>query len=188
MPGMPDPIQKSGVMRRMEEFSGVPNHARSKRLQEAIDSLKADPNGATLEAVAKAGNFYDASHNSDHFRKHWLGEGSGADPFWPGIQEKVKKTLSSGMLKAAELFQSTCKPCQFLWVMSGDEGTTDWWMSITEGSNVIVVIFHTPRVPCDLALEDSKTVWVVDGAGGSYTARPVKVPVNSEASWPAKTP
>ena len=187
MPGMPDPIQKSGVMRRMEEFSGVPNNANSKRLKAAIASLQADPNGATLEAIANAGNFYDGSHKADHFRKHWLGEGPGADPFWPGIQEKVKKTLSSGMLKVAQLFQSTGKPCQFLWVMSGAEGTTDWWMSITEGSKTIVVIFHTPLVPCDLPLEDSKTVWVVNGEKGSYTPRPVKVPANSEASWPART-
>ena len=70
---------------------------------------------------------------------------------------------------------------QFLWVMSAPEGSTDWWMSITEGAKTIVVIFHTPRVPCDAQLEDSQSVFVVDGASGSYSARPVKVPVGTEA-------
>ena len=185
MPGMPDPIQKSGVMQRMETFTADPANASCGLLTAAINSLKADPNGNALVAIATNSGFYGGANGANHFRKHWLGEGPDADPFWPGIQAKVKQTLRSGMLKTAQLFKSTAKPCQFLWVMSGAQGTTDWWMSITEGMKFIVVIFHTPLVPCDLPLEDSKTVWVVNGDSGSFAPHPVKVPVGSEAPLPA---
>lgn len=187
MPGMPDPIQKSGVMRRIEDFTGDPNNATSGDLTKIINALTADLNGTSLAATARI-KFYGGANPDTHFLKHWLGEGTGPNPFWPGIQPKVRKTLRAGMLKAAELFQAKKKPCQFLWVRSGPEGGTDWWMSITEGAKAIVVIFHTPNVPCDASLEDSKTVWIVDGSTGNYTARPAKVPKGSELPLPTPTP
>ena len=180
MPGMPDPIQKSGVMRRFEEFSNTPANASSSDLANAIAALENDPTGATLVAIAKGAKFYDTTKPEKHFQKHWLGEGPNPAPFWPGIQDKVKKTLRAGMLKAAKLFRDTKKPCQFLWVMSSPEGSTDWWMSVTEGAKTIVVIFHTPRVPCDEKLVDSTAVFIVDGSTGSFAARPAKVPVGTE--------
>lgn len=183
MPGMPDPIQKSGVMRRFEDFTKDPSNAStspSSLLQKAIEALQGDPNGHTLVAIAKVAKFYDGTNRETHFEKHWLGEGSNPAPFWPGIQDKVKKTLRAGMLTAATLFQKKKKPCQFLWVMSAPEGSTDWWMSVTEGPTTIVVIFHTPRVPCDQNLVDSKSVFIIDGSTGSFAARPAKVPVGTE--------
>ncbi len=180
MPGMPDLIQKSGVMRRMEIFSQVPSNAGSALLDTVIDGLQADPNGDALDAIAIGGGFYGDDTAAEHFRKHWLGKGPDAAPFWPTIQDKVKKTLRNGMLQVAQTFQATAKPCQFLWVMSGPEGSTDWWMSVTEGETSIVAIFFTPLVPCDYELEDSKTVWVVKEQNGDYTPRPVKVPRWSE--------
>jgi hypothetical protein len=168
-------------MQRMEKFAADPANASSGGLTGVINALTADTDGNTLVAIASNGGFYGGPHSADHFRKHWLGEGPNPEPFWPGIQVKVKKSLRSGMLKAAQLFKSTKKPCQFLWVMSGEEGTTKWWISITEGSKTITVIFHTPLVPCDLELEDSKTVFVVDGDSGSFEPTPVKVPKGSEA-------
>jgi hypothetical protein len=180
MPGMPDPIQKSAVMRRIEKFTDDPANASSGVITGVINALTADPAGNALVAMATNGGFYGGPNSPDHFRRHWLGENPNADPFWPGIEAKVKQTLRSGILKVAQLFKATAKPCQFLWVMSGPEGSTEWWMSITEGLRTIVVIFHTPLVPCDLPLEDSKTVWVVNGASGSFDPKPVKVPVGSE--------
>lgn len=185
MPGMPDPIQKSGVMQRIEVFTGNPANASSGVITGVINALTADPAGNALVAMATNGGFYGVSNSAEHFRRHWLGEGPNADPFWPGIQAKVKQTLRNGLLKVAQLYKATAKPCQFLWVMSGAEGTTHWWMSITEGVETIIVIFHTPLVPCSLPLVDSETVWVVDGDSGSFQPRPVKVPAGSEAPLPA---
>ena len=187
MPGMPDLMQKSPIMRRFELFSRMPGSQNSQRLADAINRLGGDPTAPDnqLLKIAEDLGFYDASHPSAHFRTHWLGLPPAADPFWPTIQQEVNDKIRAGMLKTCQLFQTTGHPVEFWWIMSGAEGTTDWQMSVTDFGERILAVFHTPTVPCDEPLKDSQFTWVVTtGDAGDVVTRPAKVPQSAEQPDP----
>src|SRR5215470_14936576 len=180
MPGMPDVIQKSPIMRRFELFSQNPDAGT---LNKAINRLGGDKNlpDNQLLKIAEDLGFYDAAHPSTHFRQHWLGLPPNPDPFWPTIQQDVNDKIRAGMLKACQLLRDTGDPLEVWWAMSGAEGTTEFQVSVTNFGARILVIFHTPMVPCDEPLKDSRYTWIVTNDDmGNVVTRKAQVPQSAE--------
>jgi hypothetical protein len=184
---MPDIIQKSPVMQRFEWFSQIPGNEDSDILKEAIKRLSGNanlPDNKLLKIALDLG-FYADSAAAVHFRRHWLGEPPDPDPFWPTIQDTVNKVLRKGMLKACELYRDTGLPSEVWWAISGAEGTTDWQMTVSQYNGRILVVFHTPMVPCDATLVDSQRTWVIlEDDTGDVVTRAAKVPLGSELPEP----
>jgi hypothetical protein len=184
---MPDLIQKSGIMQRFELFSNNPANQNSSIVTDAIARLGGNPalpNNDLLK-IARDLGFYADDLAATHFRRHWLGRGGDAKPFWPTIQNTVNAVLRKGMLKACELYKQTGFPGEFWWVASGGIGTADFQMSVSVYRQRILVVFHTPLIPCDEPLVDStRTFITLEDDTGTVVTRPAVVPAGSELPEP----
>lgn len=186
MPGIPDVMQKSPVMHRFEAFSRVPGNQNSPIIAQAIARLggnPADPNNDLLKIAIDLG-FYANDAAAVHFRRHWLGRPPNPDPFWPTILPIVDGVLRQGMLKWCQLYRTTGLPAEFWWAASGDQGTLEFQMTVTRYGGRILVVFHTPMVPCAEPLQDSTRTSIIRMEAGAIVTRPTKVPVGSELPDP----
>lgn len=175
MPGMLDIILKAPIFDRLEKASRLPNAHKHSYVKKIIKRLK-DPNDDIAQIALDMGFYSDAAH-AVHLKQHWLNEPPG-NGFWQAIDTPTLMRL--GLLKACEVFQKHGLPFEFFWVMSGTQLTSDWEVTVSLCHRSTLVIFHTPRVPCQLAKRASKTMWVTfdDPAVGKIHTRPVDFPVD----------
>lgn len=183
MPGMPDLIVKAPVMNRMETFTKNKANASSPKLANAITALGADPTlpNNKLAKIAKDLGLYADDNATAHFRQDWLKEDPSKPSFWPDLKN-IETIIRQGMLEICKQFQQSKLPCEFFWVMSGEQGTADFQMSVSKGTQQITVMFHTPMVPCPVPTGPSPSTWVVleeaDINGVvSVVTRPAQVPI-----------
>ena len=82
--------------------------------------------------------------------------------FWHGTAYKVAELVRTGMINALDLYQSTGKPLDFFWMISGTGSTAPWNVIVAECTDHIVVIFFTPDVPCNLTMVDDYSMWITE--------------------------
>lgn len=176
MPGMPDILQRAPVLRRLAKASRVPGANASPILTNIITRLK-NPAGPQddLLALALEKGFYANAAAADHFRKHWLDDPPGSG-FWPGLP--TKKVIAAALLKTCELFKQTGFPIEFFWAVSGEQATDRFEVTIAQcdGSKVLVVTFHTPAVPCNVATKAAPNLWVTRDEFGTVVTRNILIP------------
>lgn len=185
MPGMPDILQRAPVLRRLAKASRVPGAHTSPILTNIINRLK-NPAGPQddLLAIALDKGFYANAAAASHFKKHWLDDPCGSG-FWPGLP--TKKVISAALLKVCELFQKTGYPIEFFWAVSGEQATDRFEVTIAEctGAKVLVVTFHTPAVPCNVATKPAPNLWVTRDEFGTIVTRNILIP---DVAPPVVTP
>src|SRR5262249_32779581 len=122
----------------------------------------------------------------DHLKRHWLDDPPGGG-FWAGIN--TEPLIRQGLLKAAQLFKQHGRGLDIYWVMSGSQASTDWEVTVSLCRRATLLIFHTPRVPCQLQQTPSDTMWIIveDPGTGTVVTRPVNVPVDPNAVAPPGT-
>lgn len=176
MPGMFDVILRAPVFGRLSRASRIPGAAASPLLADIITRL-GDPNDNMVDIAADMG-FYSTPAQESHVRKDWLNEDPGGHPgFWPTI--RTEPIMRAGLKVACERFRDTGKPLEFLWVMSGDQYSTTFEVSITECRDIVLVVFHTPPAPCLETPANSQSMWIVRyGVGNVLESRPVKIPLS----------
>lgn len=187
MPGMPDILQRAPVLRRLAKASRVPGAKSSPILTDLITRLK-NPVGPQddLLALAVEKGFYANAAAADHFRKHWLDDPPG-NGFWSGLPTKT--VIAAALLKTCELFQQTGYAIEFFWVISGEQGTDRFEVTIAQcdGPKVLVVTFHTPAVPCNVATKAAPNLWVTRDEFGTVVTRNILIPDTPAPVAPAAT-
>jgi hypothetical protein len=173
---MLDIILKAPVFDRLEKASRLPGAHKHPYVKKIIKRLK-DPNDNVAQIALDMGFYSDAAH-AVHLQQHWLNQPPNPQAFWGGIDTPTLMRL--GLLKACEVFQKYGLPFEFFWVMSGAATTNDWEVTVSLCDKSTLVVFHTPRVPCQLPMKASKTMWVTldDPVAGVIQTRPVNLPVD----------
>lgn len=174
MPGMLDLILKAPVFGRLERASRVNGAQDSPLLDEIITRLEdtTDPNNGLVQ-IARDMGFYASDAQAVHLKEHWLNDPPG-NGFWQGID--TEPIIRKGLAKACRVFRKHGRPFEFYWVMAGSQNASEWQMSISLAHKTTLVIFHTPRVPCQLPEIDSETMWLSLEENGAVVVRPVHVP------------
>ena len=174
MPGMLDLILKAPVFGRLERASRIPGAHTNPLLDEIIDRLE-DPTAPNngLVQIAQDMGFYSTAAQAVHLKEHWLNDPPG-NGFWQGIN--TEPIIRKGLAKACRVFRKHGHPFEFYWVMAGSQNASEWQMSISLAHKTTLVIFHTPRVPCQLPEVDSKTMWLSLEENGAVVVRPVHIP------------
>lgn len=176
MPGMSSElILKAPVFKRLSDQSRVAGFSTSPVLANIISDLK-NPTKSLVDIALSAGMYADTKQAA-HFDKDWLD--SGGTGFWHASPYKVADLVRAGMINALEVYQSTGKPLDFFWILSGSKQTDRWNVVVAENSDTIVVMFFTPDVPCMLKMVDDYSMWITeqDGTGKistRHTLRPVE--------------
>jgi len=149
VPGIPDWIMKPKVFERMEILSRNTALWQSQVARDKLKAVVADLADTSTTAkpiidIAKGAWLYDAD-STEHFHRHWLNRDK--DGYWKNIQNQVDAVLRAGMRQVCEMFIASgySRPFEYLWVISGAEGSTEWRMSICEGPSQVTVIFQTPQ-------------------------------------------
>lgn len=176
MPGMPDLILKAPVFGRFAKASRLKGAAKSPLLDQLIQRLEGDPSlpANSLVQMALDMGFYASPQQAEHVRRDWLNDPPG-NGFWPGIDTEA--LLREGLLTVCRKFKETRLPIEFFWVISGDQNTARWEMSVSRCKRCLVVMFHTPQFPCFVPTEPSKSMWIIREENGAVISRPVQVPV-----------
>jgi hypothetical protein len=173
---MPDVLQRAPILRRLAKASRVPGAHNSPILADIINRLK-NPTGPQDDMLALAieKGFYANAAAGEHFRKHWIDDPPGSG-FWPGLPTKA--IISQALLKVCELFRDTGFPIEFFWAISGDQGTDRFEVTVAEchGAKVLVVTFHTPAVPCNVATKAAPNLWVTREEFGAVVTRNILIP------------
>jgi hypothetical protein len=185
MPGMPDLILRAPVFGRLSHASRVPGAHTNPLIDSMIARLNGDPAlpGNKIAKIAEDMGFYADAPQADHFKRDWLNDPPGGG-FWKTIDTEA--ILRKGLVTMLETFKAKNKPLEFFWVISGDQNSTRWEMSITVCNRVIVVMFHTPQFPCFVPTQPSTTMTIVRPEGGVVVARPVLEPVPPAMAAAAK--
>jgi hypothetical protein len=176
MPGMStEVIIKAPVFKRLSDQSRVAGFDKSPLLANIISDLKAG--AKSLVDIALGAGMYADSKQAEHFDKDWLN--SGGTGFWSKGPYKVPDLVRGGIIKALEVYQSTGKPLDFFWMLSGTDKADPWKVIVAEAADTIVVIFFTPDVPCGLKMIEDYSMWVTEQDGGGnvatrHTKRPVE--------------
>ena len=179
MPGLPDLILKAPVFARMEALSRNAAFWQKKASRDALDQIVLDLGGTakSLVDIAKAGWLYDVDPTK-HFEEHWLNTtGNG---YWNYMQSQVNAVLRAGMKRACELFitHNYALPFEYFWVISGNQNSSRWEMSICEGVNQVTVMFHTPQTPPTYPTTvPDPTITTVKFNGVNVVLAPVQVPI-----------
>jgi hypothetical protein len=173
---MPDLLLKAPVFGRIAKASRVPGANTNPLLDQIIDRLEADPTQPQnrLAQIAIDFGFYKDAQHAEHLAKHWLDDPPGTG-FWPGILE-VEEIIRKGMALALKKFRETGRPLEFFWVISGDQNSDRFEMSVSLCRKVIVVMFHTPQVPCNVPTKFSDRIWLARKESGSVITRAALVP------------
>jgi hypothetical protein len=181
---MPDLILKAPVFGRFARASRIKGAHKNPFLDEIIRRLEADPSKPEnkLVKIARDMGFYASDAQAEHVKRDWLNDPPGGG-FWPAVDTEA--ILRQGLLAACRKFRETGLPLEFFWVISGDQNTTRWEISISQCPECIVVMFHTPQFPCFVPTEASDSMWIVRPEGGAVICRPVQVPVAPPGSVPA---
>ena len=181
MPGMLDIILKAPIFDRLEAASNVPGADKDPRLDQIITRLQ-NPTDSIVQIGLDMG-FYANAAQADHLKRHWLDDPPGGG-FWAGIN--TEPLIRQGLLKAAQLFKQHGRGLEIYWVMSGSTASTDWEATVSLCRRATLLIFHTPRVPCQLPQTPSDNMWVIveDPGTGTVVTRPVNVPVDPNAVAP----
>jgi hypothetical protein len=175
MPGMPDLILKAPVLERLERLSRMKGLKKSPLLKDAIKRLGGNPQKPEnrLVAIARDMGLYASDADAEHFKQHWLNDPPGSG-FWPSID--TEPILRKGLEVACRKFKASGLPCEYFWVISGDQNTTRWEMSISKGKSQITIMIHTPQFPCFVPTVQAHNMWIVRPEGGMVVARRVLVP------------
>jgi hypothetical protein len=176
MPGMPDLILRAPVFHRVGKASRVQGAQNNPLIDAMIARLNADPLQPQnkLAKIAEDFGFYTDAAHAEHFRRDWLNDPPGGG-FWPTID--TEGIIRKGLVTMLEKFKNLGRPIEFFWVISGDQNSSRWEMSITVCRRVIVVMFHTPQFPCFVPTQSSTTMTIVRPEGGTIVVRPVLEPV-----------
>jgi hypothetical protein len=171
---MLDIILKAPVFGRLEKASRVPGAHYNPLLDEIIDRLEdpSDPDNSLVQ-IARDMGFYSSEAHAVHLKEHWLNDPPG-NGFWQG--NDTEPIIRKGLAQACRLFRDHGRVMEFFWVMSGSQNASEWQMSVSLCHRTTLVIFHTPRVPCDLQPVDSDTMWVSLEENGAVVLRPVHIP------------
>lgn len=174
MPGMSDYILKAPVFKRLSDQSRVKDFYKTTFLAGIIDDLKA--NKKTLVEIALSAGMYTDYNQAKHLDKDWLDkDGTG---FWHLTKYKVADIVRAGIIQALEVYQSTGKPLDFFWVISGPDITDPWNIWVAECTEHIAVTFFTPNVPCNLPMVDDYSMWITEQDNtGTVATRHTKRPV-----------
>jgi hypothetical protein len=173
---MPDLILKAPIFGRISKASRIPGSSADARLGQMIARLDADPTQPQnkLVQIGLDFGFYSSAQQAEHLSKHWLDDPPGAG-FWAGLPE-VEEIIRKGLSLALKKFRDTGLPLEFFWVISGDENSDRFEISVSVCATVIVVIFHTPQVPCNVTTEHSHNIWLARFETGSVITRKAIVP------------
>lgn len=164
MPGMPDIILKAPVFNRISEQTRVPGFAQSTALATIIADLKGS--SKSVADIAISAGMYTDHNQSAHLERDWLDTDPANPGFWHASKYKVADLVRKGILNALQLYQSTGKPLDILWAISGPNMTDPWNVAVAECTQHIVVIFFTPNVPCPLPVVDDYSMWITEQDGG----------------------
>ncbi len=176
MPGMPDLILRAPVFGRLTKASRVKGAHTSPLLDKLIKRLQGDPSlpENKLVKIAVDHGFYADAAQAEHVKKDWLNDPPGGG-FWPSID--TESIIRKGLLTLCEQFKATGKPIEVFWVISGDQNTSRWEMSISVCRSIIVVMFHTPQFPCFVPTRQSNSMWIARLESNTAVSRPVLEPV-----------
>src|SRR5690242_10890691 len=138
MPGLPDLILKAPVFARLEALSRNTTFWQNQSAQDMLNQIVLDFDDQTksLVDIVKAAGLY-SSASTKHFEEHWLNTtGNG---YWNKMQAQVEAVMRAGMKRACETFiaNNYAKPFEYFWVISGDQNSSRWEMSISEGANQV---------------------------------------------------
>src|SRR5262245_5229195 len=184
MPGMLDIILKAPIFDRLEAASNIPGAQNDPRLGQIITRLQ-----NTTDSIVQIGldmGFYASAAQADHLKRHWLDDPPG-EGFWAGIN--TEPLIRQGLLKAAQVFKQHGRGLEIYWVVAGIQASTDWEVTVSLCRRATLLIFHTPRVPCQLPQTPSNNMWLIveDPGTGTVVTRPVNVPVDPNAVAPPGT-
>lgn len=181
MPGLPDLILKAPVFARLEALSRNQAFWQTQAAQDLLNALIADLDNPAKKIIdiVKAAGLYN-TNSTNHFEVHWLN--STGQGYWFKMQTQVEAVLRAGMKRACEIFVANnyAKPFEYFWVISGDQNSSRWEMSISEGANQVTVIFHTPQTPPvypNTIANPKMTIARYDTGTGKAKLEPVQVPV-----------
>ncbi|MGH7785214.1 MAG: hypothetical protein ACRERC_00010 [Candidatus Binatia bacterium] len=175
MPGMPDLILKAPVLKRLEILSRIPGMKNSQKLKDAIARLNGpltDPDNRLVK-IARDLGLYASDAEADHFKAHWLDDPAGSG-FWPGID--TESILRKGLWLACTKFKNSGRPCEYFWVISGDQNSTRWEISVSKGKHQITIMLHTPQFPCFVPTVHATNMWIVREEAGAVISRKVLIP------------
>ncbi len=175
MPGMSSElILKAPVFKRLSDQSRVAGFNKSPVLANVISDLK--NTAKSIVDIALSAGMYADTKQAAHFDKDWLDSGNSG--FWHTSSYNVAGLVRAGMLNALEVYQSTGKPLDFFWILSGTNQTDRWNIVVAEATDTIVVMFFTPDVPCMLKMVDDYSMWVTEqDAAGTISTRHTRRPV-----------
>jgi hypothetical protein len=158
MPGMSDFILRAPVFKRLGDQSRVAGFHKTSMLANILDDLK--NSSKTLLEIAFSAAMYTDAKQAEHLDKDWLDSaGSG---FWHTSNYKVAELVRGGIVKALEVYQSSGKPLDFFWMISGKNMTDPWNVLVAECAEHILVIFFTPNVPCNLPMVDDYSMFIIE--------------------------
>jgi hypothetical protein len=167
-------ILKAPVFKRLSDQSRVAGFHTSPVLANIISDMK-NTTKSLVDIALSAGMYADTTQAA-HFDKDWLN--SGGTGFWSTSTYDVPGLVRAGMINALEVYQSTGKPLDFFWILSGKKQTDRWNVVVAEATDTIVVMFFTPDVPCMLKMVDDYSMWITEqgssGISTRHTQRPVE--------------
>lgn len=168
MPGMPDLIVKAPVFSRLEAISRIPGMKDHPMLATAIARLGSSTDD--LVQIAKDMFLYRDDAHAAHFSRDWLNRPAGSG-FWKSID--TEPIIRAGLLLACQKFQQKGLPCDYFWVISGDQNQTRWEVSVTVGADRITILFHTPQYAAAGApTRQVSNIWIVRKEGSGVVTRP----------------
>lgn len=175
MPGMTDLILRAPVFRRLAKASRIPGAADNPLIDLIIQRLEGNstlPQNKLVQIALDFG-FYQDDAQAAHLKRDWLNQGTGPG-FWPTIDTEA--IIRKGMVTVLQKFQEKKRPLELFWVISGDSDTDRWEMTVSVCRRVIVVMFHTPYMPCFVPTQNSETMFVIRRESGTVVSRPVLEP------------
>ena len=182
MPGMPDLIVKAPVFSRLEAISRIPGMKSHPLLAAAIARLQ-NPNDDLVQ-IAKDMFLYADDQQAAHFKRDWLNRPAGSG-FWAQQAINTEPIIRAGILLACQKFQQTGLFCDYFWVISGDNTTNRWEVSVTVGFDRITIMFHTPQYASPSAPNrQSTSIWIVRKEGGTVVTRPALDPYEPSPPTP----
>ena len=173
MPGMPDLLLKPPVFDRMETLSRKAGFRSGSKLKNAISDLAGSSSAKSIVDIAMDLDLYKTPKEAEHLKLHWLNDPPGSG-FWPSVD--VEPILRAGLLFACKRFKLKGLPLEFFWVISGDQNTSRWEVSVSVGKKQITVMFHTPQFPCFVPTVQATSMWIARKEAGAVVTRKVLIP------------